>query len=111
MERYSNLIPRFPSSIFLSESERTRALLLTGGFGATIGAALRGAGKSLRNVVNVRTFRVLSAGLSDEGGLVAQSVEQRPFKPLVPGSSPGQPTIFLDEGYPWKCELTIRQPT
>ena len=28
------------------------------------------------------------------GGLVAQSVEQRPFKPLVPGSSPGQPTIF-----------------
>ena len=25
-------------------------------------------------------------------GLVAQSVEQRPFKPLVPGSSPGQPT-------------------
>ena len=27
-------------------------------------------------------------------GLVAQSVEQRPFKPLVPGSSPGQPTTF-----------------
>jgi hypothetical protein len=28
-------------------------------------------------------------------GLVAQSVEQRPFKPLVPGSSPGQPTTLL----------------
>ena len=27
-------------------------------------------------------------------GLVAQSVEQRPFKPLVPGSSPGQPTTL-----------------
>ena len=26
-------------------------------------------------------------------GLVAQSVEQRPFKPLVEGSSPSQPTI------------------
>ncbi len=29
-------------------------------------------------------------------GLVAQSVEQRPFKPLVPGSSPGQPTTEID---------------
>jgi predicted GIY-YIG superfamily endonuclease len=28
-------------------------------------------------------------------GLVAQSVEQRPFKPLVRGSSPRQPTIFF----------------
>src|SRR6185295_14197879 len=27
-----------------------------------------------------------------ESGLVAQSVEQRPFKPLVLGSSPSQPT-------------------
>ena len=27
-------------------------------------------------------------------GLVAQSVEQRPFKPLVAGSSPAQPTIL-----------------
>ncbi len=27
-------------------------------------------------------------------GLVAQSVEQRPFKPLVEGSSPSQPTTF-----------------
>src|SRR5438477_12915974 len=27
-------------------------------------------------------------------GLVAQLVEQRPFKPLVLGSSPSQPTIF-----------------
>ena len=25
-------------------------------------------------------------------GLVAQSVEQRTFNPLVPGSNPGQPT-------------------
>ncbi len=29
------------------------------------------------------------------GGLVAQSVEHRPFKAVVPGSSPGQLTIFL----------------
>ena len=36
-------------------------------------------------------------------GLVAQSVEQRPFKPLVPGSSPGQPTIS-DE---WKATLVL----
>ena len=28
-------------------------------------------------------------------GLVAQSVEQRTFNPLVPGSSPGQPTKNL----------------
>ena len=28
------------------------------------------------------------------GGLVAQSVEHRPFKAVVPGSSPGQLTIF-----------------
>ena len=28
-------------------------------------------------------------------GLVAQSVEQRPFKPLVQGSSPCQPTTFF----------------
>ena len=28
-------------------------------------------------------------------GLVAQSVEQRPFKPLVAGSSPAQPTTFF----------------
>ena len=27
-------------------------------------------------------------------GLIAQSVEHRPFKAVVPGSSPGQPTIF-----------------
>ena len=30
------------------------------------------------------------------GGLIAQSVEHRPFKAVVPGSSPGQPTIFFD---------------
>src|SRR6266581_2779814 len=30
-------------------------------------------------------------------GLVAQSVEQRPFKPLVLGSSPSQPTTLM----PW----------
>ena len=29
------------------------------------------------------------------GGLIAQSVEHRPFKAVVPGSSPGQPTIFF----------------
>src|SRR5207247_11436497 len=28
-------------------------------------------------------------------GLVAQSVEQRPFKPLVLGSSPSQPTTLI----------------
>ena len=28
-------------------------------------------------------------------GSVAQSVEQRPFKALVPGSSPGRPTILM----------------
>ena len=28
-------------------------------------------------------------------GLIAQLVEQRPFKPFVQGSSPCQPTIFL----------------
>lgn len=27
--------------------------------------------------------------------MIAQSVEHRPFKAVVPGSSPGQPTIFL----------------
>ena len=30
------------------------------------------------------------------GGLVAQSVEHRPFKAVVPGSSPGQLTTFLN---------------
>ena len=30
-------------------------------------------------------------------GLIAQSVEHRPFKAGVPGSSPGQPTIFCKE--------------
>ena len=28
-------------------------------------------------------------------GSVAQSVEQRPFKALVPGSSPGRPTLLM----------------
>jgi hypothetical protein len=32
---------------------------------------------------------------SFSAGLVAQSVEQRPFKPLVLGSSPSQPTSSL----------------
>ena len=36
----------------------------------------------------------LSAPREDDG-LIAQSVEHRPFKAGVPGSSPGQPTIFL----------------
>ena len=31
-------------------------------------------------------------------GLVAQSVEQRPFKPLVEGSIPSQPTIEIRFG-------------
>ncbi len=31
-------------------------------------------------------------------GLVAQSVEQRPFKPLVLGSSPSQPTTLKLDG-------------
>jgi hypothetical protein len=30
-----------------------------------------------------------------QSGSVAQSVEQWPFKPLVPGSSPGRPTTFV----------------
>ena len=30
-----------------------------------------------------------------ESGSVAQSVEQWPFKPLVPGSSPGRPTTLF----------------
>ena len=29
------------------------------------------------------------------GGLIAQSAEHRPFKAVVPGSSPGQPTTFF----------------
>ena len=29
-------------------------------------------------------------------GALAQSVEQRPFKPLAPGSSPGRPTLPID---------------
>ena len=34
--------------------------------------------------------------------MVAQSVEQRPFKPLVAGSSPAQPTIFSERRtMPW----------
>jgi hypothetical protein len=37
--------------------------------------------------------------------LVAQSVEQRPFKPLVSGSSPDQPTIFTHKQ---QCRLFSR---
>ena len=33
------------------------------------------------------------------GGLIAQSAEHRPFKAVVPGSSPGQPTIFLPDRF------------
>ena len=33
--------------------------------------------------------------ISLQHGSVAQSVEQWPFKPLVPGSSPGRPTIVV----------------
>ncbi len=32
---------------------------------------------------------------ANQYGLVAQSVEQRPFKPLVVGSNPTQPTIQM----------------
>ena len=34
------------------------------------------------------------------GGLIAQSAEHRPFKAVVPGSSPGQPTTF----FAFRCE-------
>ena len=37
-------------------------------------------------------------------GSVAQSVEQRPFKALVPGSSPGRPTFWIRRGL---CESLI----
>ena len=44
---------------------------------------------------------VSSADSIPKLGLVAQSVEQRPFKPLVLGSSPSQPTIkFRDKAIP-----------
>ena len=33
--------------------------------------------------------------LDASGGLIAQSVEHRPFKAVVLGSSPSQPTIFF----------------
>ena len=36
------------------------------------------------------------------GGLIAQSAEHRPFKAVVPGSSPGQPTTFFSS----RCEKT-----
>src|SRR6266404_1579129 len=42
-----------------------------------------------------RDWYGVRARIADFGGLVAQSVEQRPFKPLVLGSSPSQPTTFL----------------
>lgn len=37
--------------------------------------------------------RTISWYLHIEYGLVAQLVEQRPFKPKVPGSIPGEPTM------------------
>jgi hypothetical protein len=37
----------------------------------------------------LRTYKVALRGS------VAQSVEQRPFKALVPGSSPGRPKFFI----------------
>ena len=42
-----------------------------------------------------RYIKESSIRLSNNGGLIAQSVEHRPFKAVVPGSSPGQPTIFF----------------
>src|SRR5439155_19833698 len=40
-------------------------------------------------------------------GSVAQSVEQRPFKALVPGSSPGRPTL-LKKGIRADADVTHR---
>ena len=48
--------------------------------------------KGWENSCGTRTAPLLSAALGD--GLVAQLVEQCPFKALVQGSSPCQPTIF-----------------
>ena len=39
--------------------------------------------------------------ISLQHGSVAQSVEQWPFKPLVPGSSPGRPTIVVFSKVLW----------
>ena len=39
------------------------------------------------------------------GGSVAQSVEQRPFKALVPGSSPGRPNEFPWPGFTFSTAL------
>jgi hypothetical protein len=41
-------------------------------------------------------------------GSVAQSVEQRPFKALVPGSSPGRPSPSETTIYLRKLELSER---
>ena len=41
-------------------------------------------------------------------GSIAQWLEQLPFKQLVPGSSPGRPTILRPKGYGWQASL--RQP-
>ena len=65
---------------------------------------LRGIGKQknlnfFQNLLAIlekrRYIKKSSIRLSNNGGLIAQSVEHRPFKAVVPGSSPGQPTIFL----------------
>ena len=40
-------------------------------------------------------FKGIVRFTTESNGLIAQSVEHRPFKAGVPGSSPGQPTIFL----------------
>ena len=44
---------------------------------------------------SVSIIKAHSFELDASGGLIAQSVEHRPFKAVVLGSSPSQPTIFL----------------
>ena len=64
------------------------------------GAMLRRSGQTIP--APQKTLRDILAVLHDNlrplGGLVAQLVEQCPFKALVVGSSPTQPTI----SFPWK---------
>jgi hypothetical protein len=43
-------------------------------------------------------------------GSVAQSVEQRPFKALVPGSSPGRPNPLLGHRLIFRHQVHMTQP-
>jgi hypothetical protein len=66
-------------------------------------------GRAAPNAFGVGAARVrVVVNGRDRDGLVAQSVEQRPFKPLVPGSSPGQPTSF---GLGDACALHSKRAT